>query len=492
MEVVKPHRVVHLAFVGLVLAVGSRAVAADASDMRAVVRHEYGGPEALRVETVEKPVPTDDQLLIRVHAASINPLEWHYLRGTPYLMRLDSGLTRPKSPRLGVDFAGTVEAVGRNVSGFKPGDEVFGGKNGALADYVCASPRAVVAKPANLTFEQAAAVPIAAVTALQGLRDRGKLRAGESVLINGASGGVGTFAVQIAKVLGAEVTGVCSTRNVELVRSLGADRVVDYTRENFTEGTERYDLILDMVGNHDLLDLRRVLKPEGRYVVIGGPSGRWLRPMDRALRAMLLSRFVSQEMGMFVADLNPEALTTLRDLLASGKVTPVLDRTYEMGEIAEAIRYLETGRARGKVVIRMTGEDAAVAGAPSAAEGGGAGLGDVLLFGTIAALVVGPVVAALALHRRFRRRHPGKRPYRWGYYFAVQAIVCGTALGVVLESGVGILLACAAVYGVLAWFFARRRRWAWVALTLLSFNPVVWLVNGVYLGKRWKEDAATA
>lgn len=250
----------------------------NAPPMRAVVRHAYGGPEVLRVEAVEKPVPTDDQLRIRVHAASINPLDWHYLRGAPYLMRLDSGLTRPTSPRLGVDFAGTVEAVGRNVSGFKPGDEVFGGRNGALAEYVCVSPRAVVAKPANVTFEQAAAVPIAAVTALQGLRDRGKLRAGEKVLINGASGGVGTFAVQIAKVLGAEVTGVCSTRNVELVRSLGADRVVDYTRETFTEGAERYDLILDMVGNHDLLDLRRVLKPEGRYVMIGGSSGRWMRP----------------------------------------------------------------------------------------------------------------------------------------------------------------------------------------------------------------------
>jgi NADPH:quinone reductase-like Zn-dependent oxidoreductase len=465
----------------------------DPSRMRAIVHHEYGSPDVLRLEAVEKPVPTDDQLLIRVRAASVNPLEWHNLRGTPYLMRLETGLRRPKSARLGVDFSGTVEAVGRNVTGFKPGDEVFGGKSGALAEYVCVTPRAVLAKPANLTFEQAAAVPIAAVTALQGLRDHGKLRAGEKVLVNGASGGVGTFAVQIAKVLGAEVTGVCSTRNVDLVRSLGADRVVDYTRENFTEGTERYDLILDMVGNHDLLDLRHVLKPDGRYVMVGGPSGRWTRPMDRALRAMILSRFVSQEMGMCLANLNPEDLATLRDLMAAGKVTPVIDREFRLSEVPEAIRYLETGRARGKVVIVVEGDDGATVDPPPA-EGRMAGIvGDVVApVAVVALLIGGPIVAALALNRRFRRNHPGKRPYRWGYFFAILMLVRTAVVGMLLEIGLPAWIACVAVSGVLSWFFARRRRWAWIALTILSFNPVLWVLQGIYLRKRWREDAVRA
>lgn len=461
--------------------------------MKAVVHHEYGSPDVLRLETVDKPVPNDEQLLIRVHAASVNPLDWHSMRGTPYLMRLDAGLRRPKSTRLGVDFSGIVEAVGRNVTGFKPGDEVFGGKNGAFAEYVCATPRAVVAKPANLTFEQAASVPIAAVTALQGLRDSGKLRAGESVLINGASGGVGTFAVQIARVLGAEVTGVCSTRNVELVRSLGADRVVDYTRENFTEGTERYDLILDMVGNHDLLDLRRVLKPAGRYVMVGGPSGRWTRPMDRALRAMILSRFVSQEMGMCLANLNPEDLATLRDLMAEGKVTPVIDREYKLSEVPEAIRYLETGRARGKVVIAVDGDDGATVDPPPAESSVSRIFGDVIApVAVVAVLFGGPIVAALALNRRFRRNHLGKRPYRWGYWFAIVMLLRTVVLGMLFEIGLPAWIACVAVSGVLSWFFARRRRWAWVALTILSLNPVVWVLQGIYLRKRWREDLVQA
>lgn len=461
--------------------------------MKAIVHHEYGPPEVLRLEAIEKPVPADDQLLIRVRAASVNPLEWHFMRGTPYLMRLDGGLSRPKSTRMGVDFSGTVEAVGRNVTGFAPGDAVFGGKNGALAEYVCATPRAVVAKPANLSFEQAAAVPIAAVTALQGLRDSGKLQPGQKVLINGASGGVGTFAVQIAKVLGAEVTGVCSTRNVDLVRSLGAERVVDYTRENFTEGTERYDLILDMVGNHDLLDLRRVLNPDGRYVMVGGPSGRWTRPMDRALRAMILSWFVSQEMGMCLASLNPEDLTTLRDLMAAGTVTPVIDREFKLSEVPEAIRYLETGRARGKVVVVVEGDDGTTVEAPPAESAARRIVGDwIAPIAVVAVLVFGPVVAALALNRRFRRNHPGKRPYRWGYYFAIAMLLRTAVLGVLLEIGLPAWIVGVGATVALSWFFARRRRWAWVALTILSLNPILWILQGVYLRKRWREDAARA
>jgi NADPH:quinone reductase-like Zn-dependent oxidoreductase len=322
--------------------------------MKAIVYCDYGSPEVLELEDVEKCVPSDDQVLIRVRAAAVNPLDWHFMRGTPYIARAGMGLRKPKSIRLGVDFAGTVESVGRNVRRLKPGDEVFGGRTGAFAEYVCVrEDGAVVLKPANLTFEQAAAVPVAAVTALQGLRDEGKLQPGQKVLINGASGGVGTFAVQIARALGAEVTGVCSTRNVELVRSIGADRVIDYTRENFTESGERYDVILDMVGNHSLLASRRVLKPDGKYVLVGGPKGRWLDPLPRAFRALVLSWFVPQDMGMFIADLNKEDLTVLRDLMQAGKVTPVIDRRYTLSDAPAAIGYLETGRARGKVVITI-------------------------------------------------------------------------------------------------------------------------------------------
>ncbi len=248
--------------------------------MKAIVLCDYGPPDVLKLEDVEKPVPADDQVLVRVRAASVNPLDWHRMRGTPYVGRAEMGLRKPKNTGLGVDFAGTVESVGRNVTRFRPGDEVFGGRTGAFGQYVTVrQDRAVVPKPANLTFEQAAAVPVAAITALQGLRDVGRLQPGQKVLINGASGGVGTFAVQIAKALGADVTGVCSTRNVELVRSIGADRVVDYTREDFTKSGERYDLILDNVGNHSLSECRRALNPKGRYVMVGGPPGRWINPL---------------------------------------------------------------------------------------------------------------------------------------------------------------------------------------------------------------------
>jgi NADPH:quinone reductase-like Zn-dependent oxidoreductase len=326
--------------------------AAPANPMKAVVYCDYGPPEVLKIEAFEKPVPNDSQLLIRVRAASVNPLEWHFMRGTPYVGRLGMGLRKPADTRLGVDFSGTVEAVGKSVTQFKPGDEVFGGRTGALAEYVTVRENGSIAmKPANLTFEQAAAVPVAAITALQGLRDKGKLQAGQKVLINGASGGVGTFAVQIAKAFGAEVTGVCSTRNVELVRSIGADKVVDYTKENFTEGAERYDLVLDNVGNHSLSDTRRVIKTDGRYVMVGGPSGKWIDPLPRALGAMIVSKFVSQDMSMFLSELTRKDLTILGELMAAGKVTPVIDRRYPFSEVREAIRYLETGRARGKVVI---------------------------------------------------------------------------------------------------------------------------------------------
>ena len=329
--------------------------------MKAVVYSNYGSPDVLEIRDIKKPVPNDDQILIKVRAASINPLDWHFMEGTPYIMRaLGVGLRKPKDPRLGVDMAGQVEAVGKNVTQFKPGDEVFGGRNGAFAEYVCArADRAVVLKPANLTFEQAASVPIAAITALQGLRDKGQIQAGQKVLINGASGGVGTFAVQIAKSYGAEVTGVCSTRNLELVRSLGADHVIDYTKEDFTKGAQRYDLILDNVGTQPLSGFRHALTEKGICVMIGGGGpndGGLIGPMGRPVQAMLMSPFISQKMGMFMADLNKKDLTILGDLMQSGKVTPVIDRTYPLSQIAEAIRYLEAGHARGKVIITM-GQD---------------------------------------------------------------------------------------------------------------------------------------
>lgn len=331
----------------------SRA-AAPGTTMRAVVYCEYGPPEVLRIENVEKPVPGDDQVLVRVRAAAINPLEWHFMRGTPYIGRLSMGLRVPASTRLGVDYSGVVEAVGRNVTEFKPGDEVFGGRSGALAEYVTArADRAMVLKPANVTFEEAAGVSVAGITALQALRDQGHLEAGQRVLINGASGGVGTFAVQIAKSFGGHVTGVSSTRNVELVRSLGADTVIDYTRSSFTEGAQHYDLIVDNVANHSLCAVRDVMTPKGTYVMVGGPSGRWIDPLPRALGAMIMSRFVDQDMGFFISELKKGDLELLARLMAEGKVRPVVDRQYRLDEIREAMTYLETGRARGKVVITM-------------------------------------------------------------------------------------------------------------------------------------------
>lgn len=331
------------------------ALAGNAARMKAVVYRCYGSPEVLKVEEVEKPTPADEQVLVKVRAASINPLEWHYMTGTPYIMRAGVGIGRPEDPSIGVDFAGTVEAVGKNVTRFKVGDEVFGGKDGALGQYVVVRESgSIVLKPANITFEQAAAVPVAAVTALQGLRDSGKVGAGQKVLINGASGGVGTFAVQLAKYFGAEVTGVCSTRNVDLVKSLGADHVIDYTHEDFSQSTQRYDVIFDTVGNRSLADYRRVMTPQGIYVMVGGPStDPWIGPLIVPLKAKFVAPFVSQKLQFFLAEINPLDLAVLANLMQSGKLTPVIDRTYPLSDIRAAMSYLAVGHARGKVVIEV-------------------------------------------------------------------------------------------------------------------------------------------
>ena len=326
----------------------------NAKLMKAVVYRCYGSPDVLEFGDFEKPAPADNEVLVKVQAAAVNPLDWHYMRGSPYIMRLGTGLGAPKNTGLGVDFAGTVEAVGRNVKQFKPGDEVFGGGRGAFAEYVTVrEDRALVLKPANLTFEQAASVPIAAITALQGLRDKGHIKPGQKVLINGASGGVGTFAVQIAKSYGAEVTGVCSTRNLEMVRSLGADHVIDYTQDDYTENGQRYDLIMDMVGNHSLSANRQALNPEGIFVIIGGSKGNWLGPLMSPIKALMYSPFVGQEFVMLIAKMRKEDLTVLSDLMKSGEVTPVIDRRYPLSEVPAAIRYSEEGHARGKIVINL-------------------------------------------------------------------------------------------------------------------------------------------
>jgi NADPH:quinone reductase-like Zn-dependent oxidoreductase len=334
-----------------------RNAGAPTNPMKAIVYCDYGLPN-LKLEDVEKPVPNDDQILVKVRVASVNPYDWHFIEGTPKIMRLMGvGLRKPKDTRVGVDFAGTVEAVGKNVTQFKPGDDVFGGRGGAFAEYVCRRAEGAVAlKPASITFEQAASVNIAGITALQAIRDKGKVQPGQKVLINGASGGVGTFAVQIAKSFGADVTGVCSTRNVDMVRSLGADHVIDYTKEDFAKGEQRYDVILDNVPNHSLSECRRILNPNGKYVMIGGGGpndNRWIGPFGRVIKTMVLSPFVSQKMGMMMADANHNDLTVLGDLMQSGKVKPVIDRTYKLSEVPDAIRYLEEGHARGKVVITL-------------------------------------------------------------------------------------------------------------------------------------------
>jgi NADPH:quinone reductase-like Zn-dependent oxidoreductase len=324
--------------------------------MKAIVHCEYGSPDVLKLEDVETPVPNDNQALVRVRAVSVNPLDLT-IRG-PWMIRPLLGLRKPKDTRLGVDYAGTVEAVGKNVIKLKLGDDVFGGKTGAFAEYICVlADRAVTLKPANMTFEQAASVPVAAITALQGLRDKGKIQPGQKVLINGASGGVGTFAVQIAKSFGAEVTGVCSTRNLDMVRSIGADHVIDYTKEDFTKTDQRYDLIYDLVGNHSFSERRRILNPNGICVMAGVGGAGWhddfVKRLAGELNAYLASRFVSQKFIAYIAQFNKADMTVLADFMQSGKVTPVIDKTYKLNETRDALRYLETGHARGKVVLTV-------------------------------------------------------------------------------------------------------------------------------------------
>ena len=325
-----------------------------AHPVKAIVYCDYGLADVLKLENVEKPIAEAGQIVVKVRAAAANPLDWHMMRGTPYVMRFGTGLRRPTELRLGVDYAGVVESVGPGVTQFKPGDEVFGARTGAYGEFVAAKADGnVVPKPANISFEQAAAVPVAAISALQGLR-AGGVGAGTRVLINGASGGVGTFAVQIAKSLGAKVTGVSSTRNLELVRSLGADSVIDYTQADYTTADVKYDMILDNVGNHGFLANRRALAAAGKYVLIGGggpDDGRWIGPMINPVKAMLLSPFIKQDMQVLFANLSRDDLAELARLMAVGQVTPVIDRRYSLAEVPEAIRYLETGRARGKVII---------------------------------------------------------------------------------------------------------------------------------------------
>ena len=320
--------------------------------MKAAVFRAYGSPDVLRIEDLEKPIPKDDEVLVKVHASSVNPVEWYTMTGL-FLARLGNGLTKPKDIRLGVDYAGVVEAVGKDVTQFKPGDEVFGACSGAFAEYVCAS-NFVFPKPANLTFEQAGGVAVAAITALQGLRNHGKLQPGQTVLINGASGGVGTFAVQIAKALGAEVTGVCSTRKVEMIRSLGADHVIDYTREDFTRNSKHYDLLLDIAGTRAWRESRRVLNPHSTYVIVGAPkSNRWIGPLTYVIKTRLAALGASQKVIFFAAKFKREDFLFLKDMFERGQVEPVVEKVYPLGKISEAMRHLGTGHARGKIVVTM-------------------------------------------------------------------------------------------------------------------------------------------
>ena len=322
--------------------------------MKAIVQARYGSPDVLQLKDVGKPVLRDDEVLVRVRAAAVNIGDWHLLRGVPYAMR---GVTGPRKPRReipGLDIAGQIESVGSNVSQLQARDEVFGWCKGAFAEYASAAENTLLPKPANLTFEQAAGVGDSAFTALAAVRDQGKVQPGHTVLINGASGGVGTFAVQIAKSFGAKVTGVCSTRNVEMVRSLGADQVIDYTNEDFTQTEQAYDVMLDLVGTRSLSDCRRALTPQGTYVVVGvRDMGRWIG-LSRQTKALLLSPFVRQRMRVFVVRHNPEDLAVLKDLAEAGKITPVIDRRYSLSDVREALRYQGEGHARGKVIIAIS------------------------------------------------------------------------------------------------------------------------------------------
>jgi NADPH:quinone reductase-like Zn-dependent oxidoreductase len=326
--------------------------------MKAIVQDRYGSPDALQLREIDQPVPADNEVLVRVHAASVNARDWHIMRGDPYIARLSAefGLRGPKVKIRGTDFAGRVEAVGRGVKRLRPGDEVFGEADGAFAEYVCAPDDLVETKPANLTFEEAAAMPLAGNTALVGLRDVARVQPGQRVLINGASGGVGTFAVQIAKAFGAEVTGVCSTRNVDMVRSIGADHVIDYAREDFTRNGRRHDVVLDLVGNRSLTEFRRALTANGTLILSGGgvsSGGSLVGPLGLMIRGQVLARFVRHRLVMYTAKPSTENLAALRELAESRKVTPVIDRTYPLSEVPEAIRYVEVEHARAKVVITV-------------------------------------------------------------------------------------------------------------------------------------------
>lgn len=318
--------------------------------MKAIVFEKYGSPDVLKLTEVPKPTPNDNQVLVKIAAASLNPLDWHRLRAAPFVVRLSDGFSKPKDPRIGADIAGRVEAVGKDVTQFKPGDAVFGEIGaGGLAEYVCVTEKQVALKPDNLSFAQAAAVPVAALTALQTLRDHGQVQAGQHVLINGASGGVGTFAVQMAKLFGAQVTAVCSTRNIEMVKSLGADHVIDYSRENPSRSSQPFDLIVDNVGNFSAGDYKRCLKPGGTAVVVGFTT------LRRMLSVIVLGRLFSggKKIAPMLAQPKQEDLQLLKEMLETGKVMPVIDKCYPLHETAAAIRYLETGRVRGKVVVMV-------------------------------------------------------------------------------------------------------------------------------------------
>jgi len=326
--------------------------------MKAFVTHSYGSPDVLRLTDIDQPVPGDDEVLVRVRATSVQPYDWHHMRGEPYVARLmpgGPGLRRPRHRILGADIAGVVEAVGEEVTGFRPGDEVFAQlERGGFAEYVCVREGELAPKPKNLSFEHAAAVPLAANTALLGLRDEGRVQPGQKVLVNGASGGVGTFAVQIARAFGAEVTGVCSTRNVDLVRSIGATEVIDYTLEDFTRGGRRYDLLLDIAGSRPGSRCRRALTPKGTYIAVGGPPGRWLQPAGHVFSSLAVSPFVSQRLAMVDVvrcQRKRQNLMTLTELIEKGEITPVIDRRYPFEEIPAAVEYQEEGHAAGKVVI---------------------------------------------------------------------------------------------------------------------------------------------
>lgn len=324
--------------------------------MKAIVYDHYGPPDVLQYQEIEKPTPADNQVLIQVHAASVNPYDWHFIRGKPSLMRLVTGLRAPKSKHVSADVAGVVESTGPNVAGLKPGDEVFGTATGAFAEFACALESKLALKPAKITWQQAASVPIAGITALQGLRNKGGVQPGQHVLINGAAGGVGTFAVQIAKSLGARVTAVCSTRNIDLVRSIGADNVIDYTRENFVQAAERYDLLFDLVGNHPLSASLRVLHPKGTYIGCGGggPDRPTTDLLAGMLQALVMAPFISQKMPGLFANVNTPDLAFLANLMREGKIVPVIDRTYPLSETAAAVAYVEQCHARGKVVLTIS------------------------------------------------------------------------------------------------------------------------------------------